>query len=91
MWPFKRKAESAEEKEALAKLDEMTREVAWGEEDKEADRERAGWEPGSLVTLGRRRRFRRVEGDPVPEPVEDEDPGDEHGLRDALRDGEEKS
>ena len=32
-------AESPEEKEALAKLDEATREVAWQEEDKEADRE----------------------------------------------------
>ena len=35
-------AESPEEKEALEKLDEVTREVAWGEEQKEADRERIG-------------------------------------------------
>jgi hypothetical protein len=90
MWPFKRKPESPDEKEALAKLDEATREVAWDEEEKEADRERTGWQPGPLITLGRRRPFRRVAGDPVPEPVDDPDPGDEHGLRDALRDGEEK-
>jgi hypothetical protein len=86
-------AESPEEKQALAKLDEVTREVAWEEEDKEADRElNTGrwWRLGGLARLGRPRLFRRVKGDPEPEPVDDEDPGDEHGLRDALRDGDHK-
>ena len=93
-------AESPEEKEALAKLDEETEQVAWGEFQKEADREistsllstgglrlrwrgsagRFGWR------FGRFRPFRWKKGDPVSEPVDDEDPGDEHGLRDALRD-----
>ena len=41
--------------------------------------------------LGRRRRFQRVTADPVPEPVDDEDPGDERGLRDVLRDADEKN
>jgi hypothetical protein len=88
-------AESPEEKEALAKLDETTREVAWEEEDKEADREiSTGLNPkkygvplpGPLGWMGRFRPFRWKKGDPVPEPVDDEDPGDERGLRDALRD-----
>jgi hypothetical protein len=87
--------ESPEEKEALAKLDEVTREVAWQEEDKEADRElNTGWWwrlGGGLTQFGRPRRFRRVKGDPEPEPVDDDDPGDERGLRHALRDGDEKS
>ncbi|HKD93326.1 MAG TPA: hypothetical protein VKB43_01290 [Gaiellaceae bacterium] len=84
-------AESPEEKEALAKLDEATREVAWAEEDKEADREFntrgifAGF-MGGLARFGRPRRFQRVKGDPELEPVDDQDPGDEHGLRDALDD-----
>ena len=88
-------AESPEEKEALEKLDEETREVAWDEFDKEADRELNtgwwGWGRGPLALLGRSRPFRRVKGDPVPEPVADEDPGDEHGLRDALHDDGEKN
>jgi hypothetical protein len=84
MWPFKRKPESPEEKGALAKLDEATRKVAWDEEEKEADRERTGWAPGPLILLGRRRRFRHVKGDPVSEPVDDPDPGDERGLHDSL-------
>ncbi len=86
-------AESPEEKEALAKLDEVTREVADEELQKEADREiSTGLDPkygvplaGPVGWLGRFRRFRWKKGDPVPEPVDDEDPGDEHGLRDALR------
>ena len=73
-------AESPEEKEALAKLDEVTREAAWGEEQKEEDREVStggwvfgGWRgPGWL--WGRSRPFRRVQGDPVPEPLDDPDP-----------------
>jgi hypothetical protein len=87
-------AESPEEKEALSKLDEETREAADDELQKEADRElstafspRYGVAvPGPLAWIGRIRPFRWKKGDPVPEPVDDEDPGDEHGLRDALRD-----
>jgi hypothetical protein len=85
-----------EEKQALEKLDEDTRETAWDEFDKEADRELntqgliAGF-IGGLARFGRPRRFRRVEGDPVLEPVDDKDPGDEHGLRDALRNRDEKT
>jgi hypothetical protein len=84
-------AESPEEKQALEKLDEETREVAWDEFDKEADRELntgSWWRWGALARLGRPRAFRRVKGDPLPEPVDDEDPGSEQGLRDALREGE---
>jgi hypothetical protein len=86
-------AESPEEREALDKLDEESREVGWDEFDKEADRElnTGWWRLGPLAWLGRPRRFRRVKGDPEPEPVDDDDPGDEHGLRDALRDADGKS
>jgi hypothetical protein len=86
-------AESPEEKEALAKLDEETREVAGEEFQKEADRElNTGRISGSwLARFGRFRPFHHVEGDPEPEPVDDEDPGDEHGLRDAFREGGEKT
>ena len=53
MWPFKTKPESPEEKEALAKLDEVTREVAWGEEEKEEDREvSTGWVFGGWRAAG---------------------------------------
>jgi hypothetical protein len=85
--------ESPQEKEALEKLDEAAREVAWEEFDKEADRElNTGRFSGSwLRRFGRPRRFHRVEGDPEPEPVDDEDPGDERGLRDVMRDADEKS
>ena len=77
--------ESPQEKEALEKLDEETRDVAWDEFDKEADRELntgGWWNRRPLAWLGRPRAFHRVKGDPLPEPVEDEDRGDEHGLRD---------
>jgi hypothetical protein len=86
-------AESPEEKQALEKLDQETREVAWDEFDKEADREVNTWRKsgGWLGRFGRIRPFRRVKGDPEPEPVDDPDPGDEHGLRDALHEGEGKS
>jgi len=85
-------AESPEEKAALEKLDAETREVADDELQKEADRElstalrpRFGAPAlGPLAWLGRFRPFRWKKGDPVPEPVDDEDPGDEHGLRDSL-------
>jgi hypothetical protein len=87
-------AESPEEKQALEKLDEETRDVGWDEFDKEADRELNTWSwwgglPFALV--GRPRLFRRVKGDPEREPVNDEDPGDERGIRDALGDPDEKS
>lgn len=79
MWPFKKKKESPQEIAAEKKLDEVTREAAWGEFDKEAARE-AAW--GPLQPLGMSGAMQR-EGDP--------DPGDEHGLRDALRDGDDES
>ena len=83
-------AESPQE-EALGKLDEVTRDVAWQEFDKEADRElNTGWR-GGLRRFGRPRLFRRVKGDPEPEPIDDDDPGDERGLRNAFREGDEKS
>jgi hypothetical protein len=83
--------ETPQEREALAKLDEVTREVGAEELGKEADREVRGFAPGPLAWLGRIRPFRRIKGDPVVEPVDDEDPVDEHGLRDALRGDSEKS
>jgi hypothetical protein len=43
-------AESPEEKEALAKLDEATRQVAWSEEDKELARERRFFLGGGWLT-----------------------------------------
>jgi hypothetical protein len=81
-------AESPEERAALDKLDEETREVAWDASSKETDREVNTFrKSGSwLYRFGRMRPFHRVDGDPEPEPVDDEDPGDEQGLRDALRD-----
>jgi hypothetical protein len=93
--------ETPEEKEALAKLDEVTRQVAWGEEVKEEDRElstsvvpiggryrlgQGGFRGPLGWMFGRFRVFRWKKGDPVPEPVDDPDPGDEHGLRESLRD-----
>jgi hypothetical protein len=88
-------AESPEEKQALEKLDAETREVGWDEFDKEADREfntglfgRLGL---GISRFGRPRAFRRVKGDPELEPVDDEDPGDERGLREALRERDEKT
>jgi hypothetical protein len=81
MWPFKkRKPESPEEIAAEKKLDEVTREVAWGEFDKEAARERV---LGPIEPLG-------VEGLRQEPLLKDPDPGDEHGLRDAMREGEEE-
>lgn len=72
-------AESPEEKQALDNLDQATREVAWDEFDKEADRELntgGWWSFRGLARFGRPRLFRRVKGDPLPEPVDDEDPGE---------------
>jgi hypothetical protein len=75
---FKRKKESPQEIAAEKKLDEVTREAAWGELNKEEARE-AAW--GPLEPLGMSGAMEGpLEGDP--------DPGDEHGLRDALHEGE---
>ena len=78
MWSFKKKQESPQEVAAEERLDEETREVAWGEFDKEAGREAP---LGPLAPLGLTGATEGpLEGDP--------DPGDEHGLRDALHDGD---
>lgn len=87
-------AESPEEKEALEKLDEATREVAAQELQKEADRElsapglfgprRLGW------MFGRFRPFRWKKGDPVPEPVDDEDPSDDRSMHDVMHEDDAK-
>jgi len=74
MWPFKRKQETPKEIAAEKRLDEVTREVAWGEFDKEAVREAP---LGPLAPLG-------IEGAMAGPLQEDPDPGDEHGLSDAL-------
>jgi hypothetical protein len=76
-------AESPEEKEALEKLDEATREEAWTEEDKELGREgqyvfRLGW----LTSLFHPVRF-WSKGDPPP--------GSEPGLREALHEDDAQS
>lgn len=75
------------------KLDQATRDVAWEEFDKEGEREGFWGYFGPLTFM--RHWFRRVplraaSNDPVSEPVDDPDPGDERGLRDVLR-GDDKS
>jgi hypothetical protein len=80
VWPFKRKKESPEEIAAEKRLDEATREVAWGEFDKAAAHD-AGNPIAPLGIIGAT--SGPLEGDP--------DPGDEHGLRETLRDDDEKS
>jgi hypothetical protein len=75
--------ESPEEKEALAKLDDETREVGWEEEDMELAREGQflfgfGW----LTSIFHPIRF-WSKGDPMP--------GSEHGLREALHDDDQKN
>jgi hypothetical protein len=93
--------ESPEQRAAEAKLDEVTREVAADELEKETERE-TSWPVGaarggvgafgvlSWFRVPRLRSFRRVKGDPVAEPVNDPDPGDERGLRDALHERDDK-
>jgi hypothetical protein len=81
MWPFKRKKESPQEIAAEERLDEATREVAWDELDKEAVREAPA---GPFAPLG-------LEGATQGKLQRDPDPGDEHGLRDALHDEDEKN
>jgi hypothetical protein len=71
----------------------VTREVAWDEFGKEAVREQQGgfFGPSKLSFRGEKPDpLRHVKGDPVREPVDDPDPGDERGLRDALG-GDEKT
>ena len=82
MWPFKRKPpESPEEIAAEQKLDEVTRERRLG-------RVRQGGRGARPHSA----RSRRSGSTGAPEgPVKgDPDPGDEHGLREALRDEDEK-
>jgi hypothetical protein len=80
MWPFKKKQESPTEIAAEKKLDEVTREVAWAEFDKEVARERP---LGPLEPLGMTGLTQgKLDGDP--------DPGDEHGVREALHDGDDE-
>jgi hypothetical protein len=82
---FKRKPESPQEIAAEERLDEVTREVASQELDKEGSRETRGFfGPLTLWFRARPRALRWVRGDPVPEPVDDPDPGNEEGLRDVL-------
>jgi hypothetical protein len=71
-------AESPEEKEALARLDQETREVGWEEEDKELAREgQFAFGFGWLTSIFHPVRF-WSKGDPMP--------GSEPGLDDALHD-----
>lgn len=81
---FRRKPESAAEKQALANLDEATQEVAWTEGEKEAEREAATREAGPHMFGHTDVAFHEVPGDPVPEPVDDPDPADDRSLRDVL-------
>jgi hypothetical protein len=90
---FKRKPESQQEIAAEARLDEVTREVAADELDKEGERARAGFF-GPLtfaVPRFRRVRMRWSFRDPVLiEPVDDPDRTDEEGLRSALHEHDAK-
>ena len=74
---FRRKPETAAEHQALANLDEATRQVAWEECDTEKEREQGGGSFGPLTPTVPRDPpvpFHHVEGDSVPEPVDDPDP-----------------
>ena len=85
MWPFKkRKPESPQEIAAEQRLDEATREVAWGEFDKEAAHEAPLGPFAPLAPLG-------ITGAMHGRPKGDPDPGEEHALRDALRGDDEKT
>jgi len=77
MWPFKkRKPESPEEKEALAKLDEATREVAGAEMEKGALRS-AALSPGQLGPVGADQAADvMLHGDP--------DPPDDRSMHDVM-------
>lgn len=62
MWPFKRKPESPQEKAALEKLDEVTREAADAELDKEAVHELGSFSPAATLGVV----ARPLHGDPDP-------------------------
>jgi hypothetical protein len=89
---FKRKPESPEELAAERKLDEATREVASQELDKEGWRERWWGFFGPLFFAFRGFRHPKMRldvRDPVLfEPVDNPDPTDEEGSRDALHEHE---
>jgi hypothetical protein len=79
--------ETPQEREALAKLDEATREVGWDEQHNEGERRlKRSFGVPLLWNLPGLPRFRKIKGDPVPEPVDDADPKDERGLRDVHPD-----
>ena len=90
MWPFKRKREPSQETAAEEGLDEELRDVGWDEFYKEADLEDSHLSAavvGPLALTGAmerlRKRDRRL-------PERDPDPADDHGLRETLRDDDEK-
>ncbi|MGH2972807.1 MAG: hypothetical protein ACRDNM_05575 [Gaiellaceae bacterium] len=83
---FADKPESSAEKEALAKLDEATREVSWQEEQKVAERGHPGARLGFLRWLMPYVPFRRKRGGPVDDP----DPADSRSLRDVLHEGDDE-
>ena len=92
-WFPGKKPVNASDAEALKKLDEATREVAAEELQKEADREVSTAfspqfgvpVPGPDAVLGRSRPFRWKKGDPVPEPVDDEDPAGGPSMHDVMQ------
>ncbi len=89
---FKRKPESAAEKQALRNLDDVTFQVSAQELEKEAEREHGG-ELGDLSLMAHAPNvpLEHVPGDPVTEPVDDPDPADRRGLRDVLHEDDEKA
>ena len=85
------KPESPAEKAALARLDEVTREVAAEEGNKEWGRERATLEVGPALASPSGPHgvpFHDVPGDPVPEPVDDPDPADSRSMREVMHETE---
>jgi hypothetical protein len=87
---FKPKPETPAVKQALANLDEVSREVAWGEEDREFDREHGIIPAVDPDPAGGPSMRDVMHGAHVPEPVADPDPASPGGLRDALQEGEEQ-
>jgi len=96
-------AESPDEKEALAKLDEETEEVVWKEGQKEWDREFSSpWTFRGIFRgpvggiggwlFGRFRLFRPPTWrNPVPEPVDKEDPGGGPSMRDVMHESQQEA
>ena len=83
--------ESPEEIVAEQKLDEVTRQVASQEMDKEVTRERSGFfGPFTFGFRGWPQLLRWKRGDPVPEPRDDPDQTSEEGLRDVLHEHDPK-